>query len=76
MNSFDLRDTLLPFSMLRVANHFAKMEIGGEMEIIGDDVEAYQDMRNIFSASNYELVSEEFETPHPGEFRIVLRKLK
>jgi TusA-related sulfurtransferase len=75
MNSFDLRKTLIPFSMLEVVNHFAKMAVGDEMEIIGDDAEVYRDLTNILPASYYEFVSEDYEIPrHDGEFRIKLRK--
>jgi len=76
MKSFDLRETLIPFSMLQVVNHFAKMKIGDEMEIIGDDAEIYQDIKSILPVSVYEFVSEEFEIPRHGEFRIILRKIK
>ena len=76
MNSFDLRETLIPFSMLRVVNHFTQMEVGGEMEIIGDDAEIYHDIKSILPASDYEFVSEEFEIPRHGEFRIILKKVK
>lgn len=72
MNSFDLRESL-PFSMLQMVNHFGAMKIGDEMEIIGDNAETYQDIRKILPASDYAVVSEEFETS--GTFRIVLKKI-
>jgi TusA-related sulfurtransferase len=74
MNSFDLRETL-PFSMLQMVNHFGAMKIGDEMEIIGDNAETYQDIKKILPASDYAVVSEEFETSGSGTFRIVLKKI-
>jgi TusA-related sulfurtransferase len=60
--------------MLAVVNHFAKMEIGEELEIIGDDPDICRDLANILPVSEYEVVSEEFEIPRAGEFRIKLKK--
>ena len=76
MHSFDLRETLTPFSVLQVTNHFAAMETGEEMEIIGNDIEIYQDLKIILPASDYELISKEFKTPGKGDFRVTLKKVK
>lgn len=74
MNSFDLRDTLIPFSMLQVVNHFARMNVGDSMEIIGNDMEMYQEVTAILPAENYQVVSRDVETVPDEVFRIVLRK--
>jgi len=75
MHSFDLRKTLIPFSVLQVTNHFSDMEVLEEMEIIGDNIEIYRDIKSILPASDYELIFEEFKELPTGEFRIILRKI-
>jgi TusA-related sulfurtransferase len=76
MRSFDLRNTLGPFSILEVVNHFTRMELDEEMEIICDDAEIYKDIKSILPASTYRFVSEESEMPDEGDFRVKLRKIK
>ncbi len=60
--------------MLEVVNRFAKMDAGDEMEIIGDEIDVYEDLKIILPAADYELISEAFEPPWEGRFRIVIRK--
>ena len=74
MESFDLRDTLAPFSMLQVVNHLPRMEAGDELEILGDDEETRTDLKTILPAAGCELVSEEEDSPSRGQFRIIFRK--
>ena len=51
MESFDLRDTIIPFSLLEIANHFQQMKVGEEIEIFGNDVGIERDLRSILPAS-------------------------
>lgn len=76
MRPFDLRNTLGPFSILQVVNHFTRMEAGEEMEIICNDADIYQDIKSILPASTYRFVPEESHIPLHGEFRFRLRKTK
>ena len=47
MQSFDLRDTIIPFSLLQIANHFQRMKPGDEIEVIGNDPGIESDIRKI-----------------------------
>jgi TusA-related sulfurtransferase len=76
MRLFDLRNTLGAFSILQVVNHFTRMEVGEEMEIICNDAEIYQDIKSILPASTYRVAPEECQTALHEEFRFKLRKIK
>ena len=74
MDSFDLRHTIIPFSLLQIANHFQQMEAGDAMEIYGNDAGIAQDLKSILPAS--EVTISAVETPaeeRPG-FRWCVKK--
>lgn len=50
MQSFDLRDTIIPFSLLQIAHHFQQMKVGDEVEIFGNDPGIAQDLQSILPA--------------------------
>jgi TusA-related sulfurtransferase len=51
MKSFDLRDTIIPFSLLQIAHHFQHMAVGEEIEICGDEADIGRDLQSILPSS-------------------------
>ena len=47
MGSFDLRDTIIPFSLLQITNHFRQMDPGEVLEVIGDDESIAADLKSL-----------------------------
>ncbi len=80
MVSFDLRETLIPFSLLQITNLFREMEPGDEMEIIAgtdpDEAAMIKDVLRILPHTNYDLIARE-TVIHDGPLtRLRLRKKK
>ncbi len=78
MVSFDLRETLIPFSLLQITNLFREMEPGEEMEILaGTDPTGssiLKDVLLILPKTQYDLISREtIESVSPA-IRLMLRK--
>jgi len=78
MVSFDLRQTLLPFSLLQITNAFRQMKPGDEMEIVagvdGVDVAIYKDILRILPRADYDLLSKENLVGDDPIMRLRLRK--
>lgn len=55
METIDLRETVIPFSLLKIAYHFKRMKTGDVMEIIGTDREVIRDLKSVLPAGNYKL---------------------
>ena len=56
MDSFDLRETVIPFSLLQITNHFKQMKSGDVIEIIFRDANIVRDLNSILPESEYELI--------------------
>ncbi|MBL0715747.1 MAG: sulfurtransferase TusA family protein [Desulfosarcina sp.] len=74
MDSFDFRDTIIPFSLLQIANHFQQMKPGEEIEIIGNDPSIARDIKKILPSSEYTIISAEKEQAGSRDFRLQLKK--
>ena len=63
MYFFDLRLSLLPFSLLRITNTFRQMKPGEEIEIVcgvtAIEKATLDDVKRILSRDNYDIVSNE-----------------
>jgi TusA-related sulfurtransferase len=55
MVSFDLRDALIPFSLLQIANAFRRMGAGEVMEILADNAEITTDLQRILPLAAYDI---------------------
>jgi TusA-related sulfurtransferase len=55
METIDLRETLIPFSLLRISNRFKQMKRGEVIEIIGADAAIAMDLRHILAGAAFEL---------------------
>ncbi|SHJ87187.1 TusA-related sulfurtransferase [Desulfatibacillum alkenivorans DSM 16219] len=75
MKQFDLRDTIIPLSLLQATNHFHKMESGESMEIICNDSGPASDIQTILPAGRFEVVSVEDNYQNENGYRTVIRKL-
>jgi TusA-related sulfurtransferase len=51
METFDLRDTIIPFSLLQIANYFQQMKANEEIEIYGNEAGIAEDLKSILPAS-------------------------
>ena len=76
MGAFDLRDTIIPFSLLQITNHFKRMATGEVLEIIGCDDGILSDLKRLLPASEFELTDIRALGEDTSEFRLRLRKTK
>jgi hypothetical protein len=80
MVSFDLRETLIPFSLLEITNLFRVMKPGEELEILaGTDptgTSILRDVLLILPRANYDLISQETIAHNGPVTRLILRKKK
>jgi TusA-related sulfurtransferase len=63
MYCFDLRSSLIPFSLLRITNTYRQMKPGEEIEILSGssavDKETLTDIKRILTSENYDSVEDE-----------------
>ncbi len=76
MESFDLRDTIISFSLLQITNHFKKMVPGEVMEIIGNDKRVTDDLKCLLPELEYEMVDIESLNISRPDFRMQLKKIE
>jgi TusA-related sulfurtransferase len=78
MVTFDLRESLIPFSLLRITNVFREMQPGEEMEIFAGvtpiDAAILKDVMLILPQTDYELISRENRVGEDPATRLILRK--
>ena len=78
MVSFDLRETLIPFSLLQISNLFREMKPGEEVEILSgtDPTETaiLNDVLRILPRAQYDLIVRETTKSDSPVTRLRLRK--
>ena len=74
MGTFDLRDTIIPFSLLQITNQFRRMAPGDKLEIIGCDDGTLADLRRLLPASEFELSDTRTQGSDNTDFCVRLRK--
>jgi len=78
MVTFDLREKLIPFSLLQITNVFRGMQPGEELEILAGscpvEVAIYQDVMRILPRDDYDLISQEDIGGEAPVTRLRLRK--
>ncbi len=78
MLTFDLRDTLLPFSLLQITNLFREMKPGEEMQIFAGvshiDATILRDVMLILPQTDYDLIAKENLDGEDPVTRLRLRK--
>lgn len=75
MTTFDLRETIIPFSLLQICNHFKRMKPGEVLEVLCCDAAIEKDLRCILSGLTCEIVVSEMPGRGRGEFILRLRKI-
>jgi len=80
MVSFDLRETLIPFSLLQITNLFREMEPGEDMEILAGtnstETSILNDVLRILPKAQYDLIARETIEDDSPATRLKLRKKK
>jgi TusA-related sulfurtransferase len=76
MESFDLRDTIVPISLLRISNHFRMKNAGETLEIICSEQDLIEDLNYLLPEPAYEFLSLVRVNAADPEFRIVVKKAK
>ena len=80
MLTFDLRETLLPFSLLQITNLFREMKPGEEMQIFAGvshiDATILRDVMLILPQRDYDLIAKENLDGDDPVTRLRLRKKK
>lgn len=74
MESFDLRDTIVPISLLKISNHFRKMNPGEILEVICSDPDLVEDLNCLLHEPDDAFVQLEKIDAAAPEFRITLKK--
>jgi TusA-related sulfurtransferase len=72
--TFDLREAIIPFSLLQITNLFYRMPAGETIEIIGNDASIAEDLQRILSAPDCEWISDANPRPCGDMFHILIRK--
>jgi TusA-related sulfurtransferase len=55
METIDIRNTLIPFSLLQISNLFKQMQPGDMLEIIVSETSTAADLKRILSGSAFQL---------------------
>jgi hypothetical protein len=80
MLTFDLRETLIPFSLLQITNLFRKMKPGEEMQIFAGvshiDATILREVMLILPRTDYDLIAQENLDGDDPVTRLRLRKKK
>jgi TusA-related sulfurtransferase len=74
METFDLHDTIVSFTLLQIANHFQRMKSGDEIEVIGNDPGIQRDIKKILPSSEYRVVAVDKKQDNSRNFRLRLKK--
>jgi TusA-related sulfurtransferase len=76
MDVFDLRDAIVPFSLLDIRHRFKEMRPGDSLVVLWSDPAAADDLMRVLPAACVEIVSKS-EVPEPsGGFRMELIKTR
>ena len=74
MFSIDLRETIIPFSLLQIVNQFKRMTVGATMEILGIEEDIISDLKCVLPVGRFELVDAEIMNTDSPYFRLRLKK--
>ena len=76
MQIFDLRETIISFSMLQLTNYFKKMKPGDSIEILFSDESIPEDIKRLLPEKSCSFTRIEKMDPDSSDFRIKLKKIK
>jgi TusA-related sulfurtransferase len=76
MDTFDLRDTIIPFSLLDIRKRFKEMRPGDSLVVLWSDPAAADDLMRVLPAACLEIVSKGAIPEPSGGFRLELIKTR
>jgi TusA-related sulfurtransferase len=76
MEIFDLRNAIVPFSLLDIRQCFKKMRPGDRLVVLGSEASAADDLLRVLPAACFEVVSHGEHPGACGEFRLELIKTR
>jgi TusA-related sulfurtransferase len=76
MQTFDLRETIISFSLLQLTNHFKKMKPGDTVEIVSSDENITDDLKCLLPERSYEFIRIANVDEDSSDLRIELKKIK
>jgi TusA-related sulfurtransferase len=76
MNVFDLRDAIVPFSLLDIRQRFKEMQPGDSLVVLWSDPAAGDDLMCVLPAACLEIVSKSAILEPSGGFRMELIKTR
>jgi TusA-related sulfurtransferase len=76
MDTFDFRNTIVPFSLLDLRQRFKEMRPGDALEVLWSDPSAGEDLLRVLPAACLEIVSQGAIPEPSGGFRMELIKTR
>jgi TusA-related sulfurtransferase len=76
MDLFDLRNGIVPFSLLDIRQRFKEMQPGDSLMVLWDDATAVDDLMRVLPAACIEIVSKGEIPEASGGFRMQLIKTR
>jgi TusA-related sulfurtransferase len=76
MHTFDFRNTIVPFSLLDLLQHFKEMRPDDSLEVLWSDPSAADDLLRVLPAACIEIVSKGAIPEPSGGFRMELIKTR
>jgi TusA-related sulfurtransferase len=74
MYTFDLRNALVPFSLLDLRHRFKEMRSGESMVVLWGDADAADDLLRILPSKSFDIISQAEIPGSPSGFRMELIK--
>ena len=74
MFSIDLRETIIPFSLLQIVREFKQMKTGADMAILGIEKAIIADLKNVLPTGKFKLLDVEPMEADSPYFRLRLKK--
>jgi TusA-related sulfurtransferase len=72
--SLDIRDAIIPFSLLEISALFKKLEAGGLIEILTRNQTVFPDLEHILRNFDYDISQHNVLIDNEPSIRILLRK--
>lgn len=74
MDSYDIRDTIIPFSLLQVTNRLKQMKVGDRLNIIYSDPSIETDLKSLLSQSEYRMTISGSLMNNQKDFQMTIQK--
>ena len=74
MDPIDLRETIIPFSLLEIINQFKQMRQGDTMEILGIERDIVPDLKRVLPSGAYRMSNADIMNADSLYFRLWITK--